>query len=120
MEQMMKCPHCGGDTSAPIYPTKNAIRDPEKILSILKSGDYDAYMGRDNKGWWITHGKGEIDYQALRVLIERGDVRRRYSDLDGMYTCRKTIDMKATAEYRKSRDQRRALVYTDGSVERAY
>lgn len=116
----MKCPHCGGDTDTPVYPTKNAIRDPEKILDVLKSGDYDAYMGRDRKGWWITHGKGEIDYQALRILIERGDVRRRYSDLDEAYTCRKTIDVTATKGYRQVHGKSKALVYTDGTVERAY
>lgn len=104
---MAICPTCGTKYKAP------AVRDADWLLQMLKGPPKrEVYRGRDG-GWWLTRGNGhEIDPDAVRELLRRGEIVSVYSDCpNDSYHVGRTLDTTRTLEARKKRGNRGIMIY---------
>jgi hypothetical protein len=104
------CPTCGGPLKK---PKASPIRDADWLLGVLKGYPHrEVYRGH-NGGWWLTRGDGaEIDPDAVRELLRRGEIVSVYSDCpNDAYHVGRTLDTKRTIEARKANGNRAIMIY---------
>lgn len=102
---MAHCSKCGQ-----LIPNN---RDADWLLDILTNGTphREVYHGRDG-GWFVTYGGGEISFNVVRGLIDRGLIVSVYSDcpLDAYHVGR-TMDIQKTMDARKKHGKGAPAVY---------
>lgn len=106
---MATCPTCGQNV-----PPKHRL-SADGLLELLLRTDHQREVYKaGGGGWWVTYGGGETTHEAVQVLLDRGAIRDKYSDLKGeVYHPGQTIDMPATMERRKREGRKAPLVYIE-------
>jgi hypothetical protein len=86
--------------------------DADALLAVLKTclPHREVYRAQNGE-WFVTYGGNQTTYDAVKQLLERGEIASVYSNCpDQAYHVGRTIDMGATMIARKS-DRRAPLVY---------
>jgi hypothetical protein len=75
------------------------------LLDLLTNGHphREVYIAGNGSGeWYVTHGGGQVDVEAVRELVAGGHIKSVYSDCpNDCYHVGRTLDVERTIEERK-------------------
>lgn len=94
-----QCPACG-------QPLPKRLLGAEALLDILRAGGEKIWVhkGQNSRRWYITHGLGEADPQAVQELVSTGAISPVYSNCPGdAFNVGPTLDVEATLASREGR-----------------